>query len=326
MTQTPPKIPARTRIQTTILTCVLLGLIGWLVADLPWGGSPAAAGEPAQREPAQQGRAADVQAIRAHIDSIFHAYMEGDRETIRATHSDDWRGFLRSSRSILQGIEDYMETADANLQTPSRMTGYEMVEIDVHFLGDIALVPYIAALDVVFGGELIKPRPKLRVLDVYAKRNGEWIQVASNTDFHPDTQEDIQRLPWPVQGPLREEILAAREKVWRAWFANDRSALEWMIPQETIAIGAGIEAWRGRPEILAGAAGFVEQGGRLLELEFPKTEIQLYGDIAILYTLYAFTYQDSEGEPTRLSGRGTEIFVRRDEGWVNPGWHLDSGS
>jgi len=270
-------------------------------------------------------RPEDAQAIREHIDSIFRAYMAGDRETIRATHSVDWRGFLRPSRSILRGIDDYMKAADANLRRPSRMTGYEMLDLDVHFHGDVALVPYIAALDVEMGGAKISPRPKLRVLDVYAERDGEWIQVASNTGLHPDTQEDIQRLPWPVEGPLREEILAARETVWRAWFENDRSALERLIPQEAIAIGAGIEAWRDRSEILAGAGDFVGQGGRLIALDFPRTEIQLYGDVAILYTSYSFTYDNGSGEPKRLAGRGTEIFVRRDGGWVNTGWHLDSG-
>ncbi|MEK7728003.1 MAG: hypothetical protein AAB354_06275, partial [candidate division KSB1 bacterium] len=34
----------------------------------------------------------------------------------------------------------------------------------------------------------------------------------------------------------RAELLAAREKVWRAYFTNDRKHLEAVIPPETIAI------------------------------------------------------------------------------------------
>ena len=39
-------------------------------------------------------RAADAAAIRAHIESIFQAFIDGDEDKIFATHSEDWRGFL----------------------------------------------------------------------------------------------------------------------------------------------------------------------------------------------------------------------------------------
>lgn len=130
---------------------------------------------------------------------------------------------------------------------------------------------------------------------------------------------------------LRHEILRAREAVWRAWFANDRKKLDWMIPAETVAINAGAEEWEGRDDVLAGSRAFVESGGRLVRLEFPRTEIQLFGDVAILYTTYLFETETSgeprqrRGERSVTAGRGTEIFVRRDARWVNSGWHTDSG-
>ncbi len=295
---------------------------GWIaaaaVAALSLG-----AGGPRDAAPAAD-RDADVAAIRAHIDSIFRAYMEGDRETIRATHSEDWRGFLSRSRSILKGIDDYMRTADATLSRPSRMVGYEMVEYDTHFHGDLAIVPYVAALDVEAGGRRGPFRPKLRVLDVYAKRDGHWIQVASDTAPHPETQEAVRRQPWPVDPATREQILADREAVWRAWFAGDEAKLERLVPEETIAIGASREAWSKQGDVLTSSRGFAEAGGKLLALEFPRTEIQLFGDVAVVYTSYSFT-TEVEGEVATSSGRGTEIFVRRDDRWVNPGWHLDGG-
>jgi hypothetical protein len=130
---------------------------------------------------------------------------------------------------------------------------------------------------------------------------------------------------------VRREILRAREAVWRAWFANDREKLDRMIPAETVAINAGAEEWEGRDEVLAGSRAFVEGGGRLVRLEFPRTEIQLFGDVAILYTTYRFE-TDTNGDPRQrrgersvTAGRGTEIFVRRGGRWVNSGWHTDSG-
>lgn len=128
----------------------------------------------------------------------------------------------------------------------------------------------------------------------------------------------------PVSPSLRQEILTAREAVWRAWFANDQARLEVVIPAETLAINAGEEAWQGRAEVLESARAFAASGARLLRLEYPRTEIQLYGDVAILYTTYLFEVE-TEGQRQISSGRGTEIFVRRNGRWVNPGWHLDSG-
>jgi len=282
----------------------------------------------AETPPTPAARAGDVEAIRAHIDTIFRAYMAGDRETIRATHSEDWRGFLGPSRSILRGIDEYMEGAEASLRRPSGLVGYEMLEFDVQFHGDdLAVVPYVAALEVEIGGvRVTDPRPKLRVLDVYARRDGQWIQVASNTGLHPETLEALRRLPSPVPSAVREEILSAREQVWRAWFAGDRAALERALPSEALALDPGVAEWRDRPGILAAAAEFAAGGGRLVELHFPRTEIQLYGDVAVLYTSYALKLDEGGGEVVDLAGRGTEIFVRRDGGWVNAGWHLDSGS
>jgi hypothetical protein len=62
----------------------------------------------------------------------------------------------------------------------------------------------------------------------------------------------------------------------------------------------------------------------LVRLEFPKSEMQIYGNIIIVYTTYLYEVEVN-GKRTRESGRGTEIFVRRGDELVNAGWHLDSG-
>ncbi len=123
---------------------------------------------------------------------------------------------------------------------------------------------------------------------------------------------------------MRKELLAAREAVWRAWYGNDRAKLEAVIPEETVAINPAEEKWHDRAEILASAREFAERGGKLLRLEYLRTEIQLYGDVAILYTTYLVEVE-SKGERETVNGRGTEIFIRRNGIWVNSGWHLDSG-
>ncbi|MGH9841576.1 MAG: nuclear transport factor 2 family protein, partial [Blastocatellia bacterium] len=127
-----------------------------------------------------------------------------------------------------------------------------------------------------------------------------------------------------VTPQMREQILKVREAVWRAYFANDRATLNRLIPEEAIAIDNGATEWSDRARILAGAQGFAESGGKLVRLEFPKTEMQVYGDTVIVYTTYLCEIE-MNGQRMTQSGRGTEIFVWRGNELVNTGWHLDTG-
>jgi hypothetical protein len=121
----------------------------------------------------------------------------------------------------------------------------------------------------------------------------------------------------------KDQILAAREAVWRDWFAGDRAALEREVPPETIAISASETNWHNQKEILQSAADFHAAGGKLLRLEFPRTEIQRFGEVAMLYSQYELE-TETNGKRSVESGRVTEIFVLRDGHWVNPGWHTDA--
>lgn len=265
-------------------------------------------------------RAADRTAIRAHIESIFEAFIKKDREKVRATHSDDWRGFLEGSRTPIRGIEEYMQTVDWVLKTPNAgMSAYKITDYDTIFHGsDLAVVSFNADIEARGGGS-----STLRILDVYAKRNGAWIQAASHTVVHPAAIGKQISTPSTVSPPMRESLLKAREAVWRAFFNHDRAALEKLIPEETIAINEGPGEWANRAAILASSKGFAESGGKLLRLEFPKTEIQVYGATAIIYTTYLYELE-VQGKRSTTQGRGTEIFVRRNNEWVNSGWHLDT--
>lgn len=122
----------------------------------------------------------------------------------------------------------------------------------------------------------------------------------------------------------RAELLKVREAVWRAWFANDTKTLEKLVPADTLAISSGEEKWQNQAEIFQSAAQFQASGGKLIRLEFPRTEIQRFGDVAITYSQYLYE-TEVEGKRSLTSGRITEIFVLRHGKWTNPGWHADSG-
>jgi ketosteroid isomerase-like protein len=61
----------------------------------------------------------------------------------------------------------------------------------------------------------------------------------------------------------------------------------------------------------------------LVRLEFPRTEIQRFGDVAILYSKYVVE-TEMKGKRSVSSGRATEVFVLQNGKWTNPGWHTDA--
>src|SRR5689334_14017619 len=281
-----------------------------------------------------QERPADEAAIRAHIESIFQAFIDGDEDKIFATHSEDWRGFLEGYPTPIKGIDEYMRAN--GIQWPraanapkSRSyfppgTTYKMDDFNVHFYSpELAVASFFGEFQRKDGDTTITLR-RLRIMDVYAKRKGGWIQVASHTVVDPEWRAEQMSHPMNLTPQVRQRILAAREAVWKAWFSNDRAALERLIPEETIAIDNGQEGWANRAAVLEGAKRFAESGGKLVRLEFPKTEIQAYGNTIIIYTTYVYE-TEVNGQRSTASGRATEMFVRRGDDLLNVGWHMDSG-
>src|SRR6185503_3933995 len=199
---------------------------------------------------------------------------------------------------------------------------YKMREFDMIFKGDAAFVCFVA--DVESNTPNGPFQRALRISDFYTKQNGQWIQNGSDTALHPESVEQQLQTVRPLPERGRQRLLAAREAVWRAYFAGDRATLEKLIPEETVAIEAGNNNWSTRQTILEGAAEFAKGGGKLIKLEFPKTEIQVYGQAAVVYSNYAYELE-AGGQRINQAGRVTEVFVMRDGEWVNPGWHMDSG-
>ncbi len=275
---------------------------------------------------AQDDRAADRAAIRAHIDSIFQAFIKKDAAALRATHASNWLGYLEGSTTMIRGLDGYMEWNDVDPKSPYGMKSYKFREFDMIFKGDAAFVCFVADVESVTpNGPFHRA---LRISDFYTKVNGQWIQTGSDTALHAESmQESIEAqmaAPRPVGDQMKKRLLDAREAVWRAYFAGDRATLEKLIPEETIAIDPGGDTWSNRQAILDGSAQFAKGGGKLVKLEFPKTEIQMFGFTAVVYSSYAYELETG-GQKINQSGRVTEVFVLRKGQWVNPGWHMDSG-
>ena len=275
---------------------------------------------PSSAQTKAEDRPADAAAIRANIESIFQAFVDKDRQKLADTHAAEWRGFTAGSGHVIRGRDGYMNEATfpPGQKQGQGMVGYRIGEFDIVFYGDTAVVSFMADVDRMIDTQ--KMTQKLTFVDVYHKDPGGWIQVASNTSLHPDEISRMASIYHQLGESDRASLLTAREVVWRAWFAGDRDQLTRLLPPELVTIEPGGTVGT-LQSTLDGSRGFAASGGKLTRLEFPRTEIQVYGNTAILYSSYEMDLQNGAQTQTQR-GMATEVFVNRDGHWLNTGWQL----
>jgi ketosteroid isomerase-like protein len=277
---------------------------------------------PAALLAADDDRAADRAAIRAHIDRIFQAFIHKDSAELRATHAANWLGYLEGSSTMIRGVDGYMDwSGHFEPNSPYGMKSYKMREFDMIFQGDAAFVAFVA--DVEANTPSGPFQRTLRITDFYTKQGGGWIQTGSDTDLHPESLAAQQQTNRTLYEGEKKRLLEARDAVWRAYFAGDRAALEKLLPEELLTLEPGGE-WGNRKAVFEGSARFAAGGGKLVRLEFPKTEMQVYGSTAIVYSSYLYEIEQG-GKRSVNTGRVTEVFVNRNGTWINPSWHMDTG-
>ena len=235
----------------------------------------------AQAQSTPPERAADAAQIRAEIERICQAFVDKDPRVLAATHGRNWRGFTPYSDHVIRGLEGYMNEATFAPDTPKGqgMLSYALSDFDVVFYGDAAVASFVLTTEGAFGSD--KRSQKLTILDVFHREPAGWIQVASNTSLHPDEIGRQGSTLRQLDADERKELLAAREAVWRAWFAGDAAALGRLVPPELITLESS-GTFGTKPSNLEGSHGFAASGGKLTRLAFPRTEFQAYGSTVIL--------------------------------------------
>jgi ketosteroid isomerase-like protein len=266
-------------------------------------------------------RASDAQVIRAHIESIFQAFVDKDLKKLEATRGERWRGLSPGSGRVICDLEGHMRPLAGLAAMPKDqgLTGYRISDFDVVFHGDTAIAAFAADLELKFGPE--KRTQKLTLMDVYHKEPAGWIQVASDTALHPEEIDAQMSRLRTLSESERTSLLAAREAAWRAWFAGDADALGKLVPPELVTIEPDSDAFGTHASTVAASRGFAASGGKLTRLVFPRTEFQAYGNTVIIYTLYEMDITTGGGTRTDR-GAATEIFVRQNDRWINTGWQL----
>ena len=117
------------------------------------------------------------------------------------------------------------------------------------------------------------------------------------------------------------DLLAVRRSAWDAWFGGDTLTLERLLPADALVVSPGDETWKTRAESLAESRKFHTDGGRLVSLEFPRTEVRHYGATAIVFSTYRFEIE-SGGKKSASEGKCTEVFVKQGGRWIHPTWTL----
>src|SRR5881275_2188787 len=166
----------------------------------------------------QDDRAADREAICAHIDSIFQAFIKKDAAALRATHAQNWLGYLEGSRTMIKGVDGYMDWNQVDPKSSYGMKSYQLREFDMIFEGDAAFVCFVPEIDAMTpNGPYHRV---LRICDFYTKNDGKWIQSGSDTALHQESVEEQLAALRPVGEQMKKRLLDAREAVWRAYFAG----------------------------------------------------------------------------------------------------------
>ncbi len=283
----------------------------------------------------------DSEAIAAHVDAIFSAFIAKDRIGVQERHTQDWLGFQSRSLSIVRGIEGYMSNAEAAL-ADGRGSRHEMLEIVPRVYEDIAVAPYVARYFIGTGEEA--QTILYRAIDIYRREGGRWNQCGTNICVLPDNSigypsaaafEAFPRLrPLAVDDPpepsanaleswvnrrpseadqalLRQAALLALTSVGNAEALSELRTDDWVGFELTstkvvVRDGAVIPAtdeWTARVA-----------GGAIIEFE-----AQIYGETALVFALLRAT----EANGGSFLVRAAEVYRRVDDGWLQCASHAN---
>ena len=124
-----------------------------------------------------------------------------------------------------------------------------------------------------------------------------------------------------VDAKTKAELERARDVIWRAWFAGDSATLDRVLAG-ALAAGDSEEDWSDRRRAITDSREFSKRGGKLLDLKFDGTSIDLHGKVAVMTANFTYTTADGSGKRNTSRGHAVEIFVLEKGAWTHPFWHL----
>lgn len=120
----------------------------------------------------------------------------------------------------------------------------------------------------------------------------------------------------------RSAVLEHIHDIFRAYLRQDRDAIRALHTEDWIGFqGPSTQIERGLTAYMANAEKSLEHF-RGVGYELLESEVQLYGDVALVYYVARYDYVGRDGMPGSLPLRAIDVYRRRDGRWNQCGSHI----
>ncbi len=120
----------------------------------------------------------------------------------------------------------------------------------------------------------------------------------------------------------REQIIEHIHSIFKAYLRQDRDAIRRLhTPDWTGFQGPSVKIERGIDAYMVNAEKSL-QSLRGIGYELLDTEVQIYGDIALVYYVARYDYRDMEGNKDSIPLRSVDIYRREKGEWNQAGSHI----
>ncbi|MFE1591371.1 YybH family protein [Nocardia sp. NPDC058705] len=250
----------------------------------------------------------DETQIRTLIHEWAAAVREGDLDTVLADHTSDIVMFdVPPPQNGVRGIDAYRRTWPPFFTWLANGAAFDIVELEVTAGADVAFAH--ALLRCGSPEELAaEPDTRLRLTLGLRKEGDRWVIAHEHHSF-PDTTAD------PTADV--EEIRALHQRWFTATAQKDLDSL-------MVEIADDVESYEhDAPLRYTGVDNVREVCRRGLESapgrvtwDVPEMQVQVRGDLAVVWGLNFMTAEGANGHLDRSWSRGTRVFRRRGGRWV----------
>ncbi len=130
---------------------------------------------------------------------------------------------------------------------------------------------------------------------------------------------EIQQMNEPTD---RDEIIAHIHTIFQAYLRQDREALRRTHTHDWTGFqGPSVKIERGIDDYMVNAENSL-QNLRGTGYELLDTEVQLYGDLALVYYVARYDYLDRDGRAGSLPLRSIDVYRRENGRWNQCGSHI----
>lgn len=120
----------------------------------------------------------------------------------------------------------------------------------------------------------------------------------------------------------REEILNHIHTIFKGFISKDREGIRKAHATDWVGfMGPSQKIERGIDDYMA-HADFSLTHYNGVDYELIDTEVQIHGDIGIVYYIARFVYEDQEGGRQTIPLRSVDIYRRDPNGWIQAGSHI----